>query len=64
MLGEFNPLAKMVCASASGTAIDAALESFWLERARTAPPAESLDRHLSEQEEYLAATRQRFKGGP
>ena len=45
-------------------AIDAALESFWLERARTAPPAESLERHLSEQEEYLAATRQRFKGGP
>jgi len=45
-------------------AIDAALESFWLERARTAPPAESLERHLSEQEEYLAATRQRFEGGP
>ena len=36
-------------------AIDAALESFWLERARTAPPAESLKQHIAEQEEYLAA---------
>ncbi len=45
-------------------AIDAALESFWLERARTAPSSASLERHLSEQEEYLAATRQRFEGGP
>ena len=37
------------------TAIDAALTSFWLERARTAPLAESLEQHLAEQEEYLAA---------
>ena len=35
--------------------IDAALRSFWLERARTAPTAESLRRHLAEQEEYLRA---------
>ena len=38
-------------------AIDAALEAFWLERARTAPQAESLTRHVAEQEEYLAAIR-------
>ena len=37
------------------TAIDAALQSFWLERARTAPRAESLEQHTAEQEEYLAA---------
>ena len=37
------------------TAIDAALTSFWLERARTAPPARSLAQHVAEQEEYLAA---------
>jgi len=36
-------------------AIDAALDSFWLERVRTAPPAESLEQYLAEQEEYLAA---------
>jgi hypothetical protein len=36
-------------------AIDAALESFWLQRARTAPQAESLEQYLAEQEEYLAA---------
>ena len=35
--------------------IDAALESFWLERARTAPQAASLAQYLAEQEEYLAA---------
>ncbi len=35
--------------------IDAALESFWLERARTAPQAASLAQCLAEQEEYLAA---------
>ena len=35
--------------------IDAALKSFWLERARTAPQAESLEQYLAEQEEYLAA---------
>jgi hypothetical protein len=38
-------------------AIDAALESFWSERVRTAPPARSLRQHLAEQEEYLAAIR-------
>jgi hypothetical protein len=37
------------------TAIDAALTSFWSERARTAPPARSLEQHIAEQEEYLAA---------
>ena len=35
--------------------IDAALDSFWLERALTAPQAESLEQHIAEQEEYLAA---------
>jgi hypothetical protein len=37
--------------------IDAALDSFWLERARTAPPAEGLEKHIADQEEYLAAIR-------
>ena len=37
--------------------IGAALESFWLERARMAPPATSLKQHLAEQEEYLTAIR-------
>jgi len=37
------------------TAIDAALQSFWLERARTAPQARNLEQHISEQQEYLAA---------
>ena len=36
-------------------AIDAALDSFWLERAQTAPPSQSLKQHIAEQEEYLAA---------
>src|SRR5829696_426301 len=36
-------------------AIDEALDSFWLERARTAPRAASLAQHLAEYEEYLAA---------
>jgi hypothetical protein len=38
-------------------AIDAALDSFWLERARTAPTAESLKQHIADQEEYLSAIR-------
>ena len=38
-------------------AIDAALDSFWLERARTAPPSASLRQYLADQEEYLAAIR-------
>ncbi|MCD6053812.1 MAG: hypothetical protein K0Q96_1004 [Rubrobacteraceae bacterium] len=37
------------------SAIDAALDSFWLERARTAPQASNLAQHIAEQEEYLAA---------
>ncbi len=45
-------------------AIDAALQSFWLERAQTAPQTESLRQHLAEQEEYLAAIRQDFEGKP
>lgn len=35
--------------------VDAALDLFWLERERTAPLAESLKKHIAEQEEYLAA---------
>jgi hypothetical protein len=42
--------------------IDAALQSFWLERARTAPPAESLRQHVAEQEEYLSAIRPDIEG--
>ena len=34
--------------------IEAALNSFWLERVQTAPLAESLKRHLTEQDEFLA----------
>lgn len=37
--------------------IDAALNLFWLERAQTAPLAESLEQHIAKQEEYLAAMR-------
>jgi hypothetical protein len=44
-------------------AIDAALDSFWLERARTAPPAQSLGQHIAEQEEYLAAIRPDIEDG-
>jgi hypothetical protein len=43
-------------------AIDAALESFWLERTRTAPPAQSLRQHVAEQEQYLAAIRPGIEG--
>ena len=43
-------------------AIDAALESFWLERARTAPPDQNLRQHIAEQEEYLAAIRPDIEG--
>jgi hypothetical protein len=45
------------------TAVDAALQSFWLERARAAPPAESLEQYLAEQEEYLAAIRPDIEDG-
>jgi hypothetical protein len=44
-------------------AIDAALQSFWLERARTAPQAASLAQYLAEQEEYLAAIRPDIEDG-
>ena len=42
--------------------IIAALDSFWLERARTAPPSASLEKHLAEQEEYIVAVRQNLEG--
>ena len=42
----------------SRPAIDAALNVFWLERARAAPPAEHLHQHVSDEEEYLAAIHQ------
>src|SRR5919107_620343 len=45
------------------TAIDRALKSFWLERARTAPQAKSLEQHIAEQEEYLAAIRPGIEEG-
>lgn len=35
--------------------IDAALDAFWLERAQTAPLRASLEQHLKEEEEFLAA---------
>lgn len=40
--------------------IEAALESFWLERAEKAPTAAELQRHLAEQQEYLAAIRKKI----
>src|SRR5215211_833116 len=45
------------------TAIDAALQSFWLERARTAPQTRSLEQHIAELEEYLAAISPRIQEG-
>jgi hypothetical protein len=44
-------------------AIDAALESFWLERARTAPTAQSLRQHIADQEAYLSAIRSGTEDG-
>jgi len=41
--------------------IDAALQSYWLERAQTAPPAETLKRHIVEQDAFLAAIEDRKK---
>jgi hypothetical protein len=41
--------------------IDAALDSFWLEREQRAPLAESLKRYVAEQEEYLATIRSNLK---
>jgi uncharacterized protein DUF6714 len=45
--------------------LSAALESFWLERARTAPSAETLRRHLADEREYHEAIRSdvQSKGG-
>jgi hypothetical protein len=45
-------------------AINAALESFWLERARSAPVIGSLRQHIAEQEEYLAAVRSGMEESP
>ncbi len=42
--------------------IDAALNSFWLERAQTAPTHEMLRRHLADEREYLAAIQSRMHG--
>lgn len=35
--------------------IDAALDAFWLERARAAPTADHLEQHLAEQREFMDA---------
>ncbi len=35
--------------------IDAALESFWLERSRSAPSAEMLRKHLADEKEFIEA---------
>ena len=40
-----------------GPRIDAALESFWLERSRSAPSAETLRRHLANEQEFIEAVR-------
>jgi len=40
----------------SRDAIEAALKLFWLERAQSAPPAESLREHIKRQEEFVAAS--------
>jgi hypothetical protein len=44
-------------------AIVAALDLFWLEREQTAPQAASLEQHIAEQEEYLAAIRSGTEDG-
>lgn len=44
-------------------AIEAALNSFWLERATHAPTAESLKQHLIEEAEYLAAITSEAEAG-
>jgi hypothetical protein len=43
--------------------IEAALDSFWLERARTAPRAASLAKYLAEEKEYLAAISPNIEDG-
>jgi hypothetical protein len=40
-------------------AIDAALDSYWRDRAQTAPSAECLKRHLDEEAEYLDTIREK-----
>jgi hypothetical protein len=42
-------------------AIDAALDSYWRERAKAAPSAEILRRHLDEETEYLDAIREQYE---
>lgn len=42
--------------------IDAALQSFWRERATVAPPAAALAAQLQAQAEYLAAVRKKYGG--
>jgi hypothetical protein len=42
--------------------IDAALESFWRERARSAPSADILRRHLADEKEYLEAIQSEASG--
>lgn len=44
-------------------AIDAALDSYWRERAQSAPSVESLKRHREEEAEYLDAIRERTGEG-
>lgn len=44
--------------------IDAALDLFWLERAESAPTAESIERHLWEEAAYLAAIMSDAGGDP
>ena len=43
------------------TFIEAALDLFWLDRAKNAPTDEELKRHLQEQKEYLDAVRRQLK---
>lgn len=41
--------------------IDAALDAFWLERARSAPTADDLERHLAEERTYLEAVSSKYR---
>ena len=43
--------------------VDAALDRFWLERARSAPTAAMLAEHLREERELMEALEQRYGGG-
>ena len=42
----------------------AALESFWRERARSAPTADALQQHLAAEKAYLEAIQSRTTGSP